>query len=453
MRLPSWTALLLLLALVRHATGEDDARQGLAALRSARTVAQRLAAIRKLEASGAPRAAAALALLVAEDPEIEVRVGAAQALGRTRAPEAEKLLLERLVDGGPLAVRDAVAWALARKPHGARLVIAGLEAPGRTVLERGLLLRALGAFSDPGTRETLVTWARDPDPCPRTEAIRALCARSDAPEQRAALIGRLLAEAPDAGSVLAALDAAEPLLSPVMRPALERLTTYLEPAVADAARHLLQVLEARPVEEAPPATPSSPDDRYGTPTPPPPIRPPTDVPARSRHDLVYVLDATGSTVETLPALLAGIRHDVDLLVEQGLNLRVGVVVYRGGHGARARQGGLDVLPLDYDPARVREYLDGIEPGGVDDRGASVALALRLALDRMGWRRGARRTVHLIADGPCEDPADAIRRASIHYRAESTRTRVSYVRRTRGDVPDEYDRLAQAGGTGAAEVVE
>jgi len=453
MRLPLTTVLLLLLVLVRPATGGDDGRQALAALKSARTVADRLAAVRKLEVSGADRAASALATLVAEDPAIEVRVGAAHALGRTRAPRAEELLFERLVDGGPLAVRDAVAWALARKPNGARLVTAGLAQPRRTVLERGLLLGALAAFTDEGTRETLVTYARDPDPYLRTEAVRALCSRSDASDQRAALLGRLLAEAQDAETLLAVLDAAETLVSPAMRPALERLATYLEPAVADAARHLLRVLDARAAAEAPPAAPPGKDDRYGTPRAPPPINPPSDVPVRSRHDIVYILDATGSTVSTLPALLERIRREVDLLVEQGLNLRVGVIAYRGGHGASQRLGGLDVLPLDYDPARVRAYLGGVEPGGVDDRGASVALALRFSLDRMGWRRGARRTVYLIADGPCENPADAIKRATVHYQAERTRTRVAYVLRTRGDVPDEYDRIAQAGGTGVAEVLE
>jgi len=443
---------LLLLVLTPCAEADSATRKALAALKAARNPAQRIAAIGKLEASGGDQAAAALARLVAGDPAIEVRVRAAHALGRTRAESARELLFERVVDGGPLAVRDAVAWALAKKAKGARLLTAGLEQARRTTLERGLLLRALGAMRDEGTRDTLLRWIDDPDPYLGAEALRGLVARADGDGATVALLVRLLRERRDASGLLPVLDAAEPALDPALRLALQRLTTFLEPAVVEAADHLLRVLDARVVAETEPQ-PAKGGDRYGTPEAPPPTRIPGDVPTRSRHDLVYLLDVTGSTVMTLPALQDRIRQEIDLLVGLGLNLRVGFIAYRGGQGMQARLRGLEVLPLTYDPTRVHAFVADLKSGGVDDRGASAALALRVALDRMGWRVGARRTVQLIADGPCEDEADAIARAGIHYRAERTRTKVAYVLRTRTQVPAELDRIAKAGGTGAVEVLE
>lgn len=445
---------LLLLLLAPCAEADSATRKALAALRAARSPAQRLAAIVKLEVSGSEQAAVALAGLVANDPDIEVRVRAAHGLGRTRAENARELLFECVVDGGPLGVRDAVAWALARKPRAGELLTAGLAQTRRSVLEHGLLLHALGACRDEGSRDTLLLWIEDEDPYLGGEALRALVSRDDAKAEAVGMLTRLLGVRRTVRGLLPVLDAAEPALTPALRRPLLRLTTYLEPSVAEAADYLLRVLaarETRPPEDGGPAVGG---DRYGTPkAPPPPIRPPGDVPTRSRHDLVFAVDITGSTVSTLPGLRDRIQHEVEVLVDQGLNLRVGIIAYRGGRGLQARLLALEVLPLTYDAASVYAFLRRLRPGGVDDRGGSAALALRVALDRMGWRRGARRTVKLLADGPCEDEADALARAGIHYRAERTRTKVVYVLRTRTQVPAEFDRLARAGGTGAVEVLE
>lgn len=185
---------LLLLALSVRASGADEVQKALAALRSSRTPSQRLAAVKKLGATQSPRAASALARLVAEDPDLEVRVRAAHALGTSRAPNAGALLLERVIRGGPLGVRDTVAWSLAQTPKAGRVLVDALRARGIRSLERGLLYGAMGRFRDEATRLALQDGIRDADPYVASEALRAFCSREDTKAESLALLGRILAE-------------------------------------------------------------------------------------------------------------------------------------------------------------------------------------------------------------------------------------------------------------------
>lgn len=451
--MPKRIAFLLVLLFASAAWGADEVQPALKQLKRARTPEQKIQAVKKLGATGHARAATALARLAEIDDDLEVRVRALRALGHTLAESACDLLLARIRQGGPLAVRDAAAWALARKPKGARLLIRALESRGITTLEKGLLYRAMGAFRDEKTRDALEQGLQATHPYLAAEALRAYLARPDTRAARAGLLTKLLTEGRDAETLLPALEVAEVEPTEALRPALERLRTFLEPEIQAPADHILRKLDALAAARSREPAPGKESERYGKAASPPPIVPPTDVPTRSRHDVVYVVDVTGSTVATLPQIRQRIGVQLRAFADQGLNLRVGVVAYRGGHGVRQRMRGLEVLPPTYDMSVVREFLDGLEPGGVDDRGGTVGAALRIALDQIGWRRGARRGVRLIADGDCARGEQVVRRVRIHYEGERTRTRVSYVLRTRSSHPHVYDEIAEAGGTGVVELLE
>ena len=66
--------------------------------------------------------------------------------------------------------------------------------------------------------------------------------------------------------------------------------------------------------------------------------------------------------------------------------------------------------------------------------------------------GLGRPLSLQSDGPCGDLPIALAAVKLHFRADRTRTRVTYVLRTRSDVPPEYADVAREGGTGVPEVV-
>ncbi len=288
------------------------------------------------------------------------------------------------------------------------------------------------------------------------EAMRALLDLAPDDDTRRVLVRVLLSSGRTPAQLMPALDAAGPLLDASLTRALKRAATFFEPCVQDAAENLLAALAARPplAPPAPPPAHPKPDDRYATPEGPPPVDGPPPHPAsRGRTDVCFVLDATGSTDATLPVLKDRILHSMRVLVDAGVNARVGVLLYRGGKARDRGRDPFEVLPLTYEVEELRAWLDEVEPGGVDDRGLRLGEALADALARTSWRKGASRSVSLIADGPCGDMATARRVVTIHYRADRTRTKVAYVQRTRGDVPAGLDELARLGGTRAPEVLE
>ena len=147
-----------------------------------------------------------------------------------------------------------------------------------------------------------------------------------------------------------------------------------------------------------------------------------------------------------------IQDELNLLTRLGGSVHVGIVAFRGGHGAAAQRAMQVLLPC-FDLARVDAFLHGLDSGGVDDRGAPVAAALQESLDRMPWRPDARREVRLVADSGCDDPGTARATVSIHFRADGTRTHFAYVLRTRTKVPPEYVDLARLGGTDVPEALK
>lgn len=418
---------------------------------------RRIAQIPRLVANGEPGAATLLGWLVGHDRTLAVRIGAAQGLGRIRAENATALLLEHIPRGGTRALRQALAASLARKQDGGRRLLRCADDTGRPRAERALLLSAMSVLEDDGTRERLVHYAVDPDPTLRYAALRALARREEGGARRAAILGRMLVETQDVEFLRELLDVLEPALDRTMKPALERLQQHEARDVAAAARRLVGRIGKRaPAPPVKPDGPADPDDRYGKSEPP--FRPTLDVPppppaTGRREDLVLAFDATGSARDLLARVVERAEREIQAIRVRGVSARIGVVLFRGGHGRGARARGVEVLPLTFDLDRVLAFLDRVDTRGTDDRGAAITEGLRQALDLSSWRWTAVRRVRVLADTGCDDAEASRRLADDHYRADGTTTAVGYFLRGRKGVPEDLEALARAGGTSEVEVVE
>ncbi|MDF1700573.1 MAG: HEAT repeat domain-containing protein [Planctomycetota bacterium] len=442
-----------------RADADADAVAALKLLQKQKTPAGRLKVIRTLITVGGDRAARALARLVQRDASAEVRVGAARALGLIKSDVALRELMTLVQAGGPRAVRAAVGRALGRRTGAvaeARKILEGRRA-GR--IERALMLRALGFFRDAESLDVLRAFARHEDVHLRGEAVRAIVTRVEMPAKRRALVRSVLAGGRTVDELMPALDAAAEILDPSLEDVLQRVSTFLERPLRESSEHLLDNLtsmaaDAAAAEGGPKkAAPKKPKPgRYADGGPPPTDGPPPLPRMRGMTDTMYVVDATGSTNSTLAWLKARILHDMEVLLHAGVNVRVGILLYRGGRVVGGPASPFEVVPLPSDIHRLGAFLESVKPRGVDDRGARVGAALEQALARSSWRWRARRTVHFYADGPCGDIHLARRVVGIHFRADRTRTRFTYVTRTRNSVPEEYAELARLGGTGVAEVL-
>lgn len=429
-----------------------------AALSGEPDAGRRRALVPALVALGDEAAARVLQRLVRTDPDLSVRVEAARGLGRVRAEEASGLLLETIGTGGPRRVRDALHASLGRRKDAATALLAALSDRKTPPSARILLVHALGALRDAESLAEVARLVRSEDPALRGAALVALAARRDASDARRAVMVEVLSRARDTECALQALDALEPAVHEDLRAAISRHATSLDPPVREAAEHLLRLLgPATPDAPAPAPKESAPaegEHRYAEPEggedPPGDDREPA---TRSRFDLVYALDVTGSAHATLPRLRTRVLDEMELLQRLGGSVRVGIVAYRGGRSPQERARSVSVLPPAFDPQRVRAFLESLDTGGVDDRGAAVAAGLAEALDRTPWRWNAMRIVQLFADSDVDDLPTASRTVAIHFRADGTRTRVAYVLRTRTRVPEGIEALAPLGGTGVVERIE
>ncbi len=438
----------------------DDAalRKATADLAKAKDPKERLALVRVVMDVQGKRAARLLAKLVRDDPSIDVRVGAARALGLIRAENALDLVIERVLRGGPRDVRAELARAVYRRTGGRDALLGALGKQRTGRLGKGLILRSLWPFDDETTHASLLEHVQGDDDYLRGEALHALVARDGDRGKLVKRLLRLLIESGGVDRVMPVLDAAESVLHPSMRGPLASLQRSKHTPVREAADHLLVALEklettAKQGEEEDAVDP---EDRYdpgkaGRRTPPRETTPGTHT--RPRFDLVFALDATGSTWGTLPEIKDRILREMDMLIHLGSSVRVGIIVYRGGRSETGKAQRFQMLAPTWDPNRVRAFLGRLKSGGVDDRGAPVAQALDDALDRVGWRWAAKRTVRLYADSRIEDPRRALRTVAIHYEADRTKTRVVYVLRTRTKMPPEYEELARRGGTKTPTVMD
>jgi hypothetical protein len=177
---------------------------------------------------------------------------------------------------------------------------------------------------------------------------------------------------------------------------------------------------------------------YAQPTPPEPP------PPRPRLDVVYVFDATGSVVGHIPLIQEKIRSEATTLERVGTDLRVACVAFRDNE-RRSSKWVTNSHPLTSDVERMLTYMREIDAGGTDARGASIAIGLEQAMNRMTWRPRARQQVVLIADSKTSDRDRAIAVTGVHRRADSIRTSVWYLLRTRAKMPEEMQNLARVGG--------
>ncbi len=441
------------------AVANPDLKKIQSALASSADAAGRIAQVPRIVAIGGARAASLLSHLVSHDGDLRVRIEAAKGLGKIEAENATKLIVDHLEQGGTRGLRHALRTSLAARADGSTQALAAIgkaSDAGASVL----LLHALQALRDQQSFDVLVQLVRSEREDLRMSAMTALVNRRDQDEKRLAVLARLLTEARATSDVLQLLDVLEGHLHATMKPALKRHASSLEPAVREAAEFLLRQLTikqhmAAKAKAKRPAPVKDPDSRYAKPkgdeddeTDDPPGDP--DPQPKTRFDLVYAFDATGSARAGLPTLRERIRAEMDLLLRSGASLRVGVLAYRGGHSPEGRKRLMDVLPLTFDTARVLHFLETVEARGTDDRGAAVAPALREALDRMPWRWRARRTVQIFADSDVDDPQDAARVVRQHFQTDRTRTRIAYMLRTRTKVPRALHDLARLGGTAVVE---
>ncbi len=141
-----------ILADVRYEFGERFAQ---AALAADPNVAARIHAARQLAKDGSAQARAALERAFANDPSWGVLEQAARALGRTRAPWAQRLLEKSLSHAHP-KVRRAAAAALGTFRNAQ--AVQALSAPARgdaSYFVQAAALHALGKTRDPGAFDVL----------------------------------------------------------------------------------------------------------------------------------------------------------------------------------------------------------------------------------------------------------------------------------------------------------
>lgn len=448
------SALLLALALLltgpaaRSAAGAD-ADAALRALAATKDEQERVAHIRRLAKIDGAQIVATLARLARSDPSTAVRIAAVTAVGTSRASKAESLLLQVLLYGGPLPLREATAKALRTRPGGGAAAVALLRRRSVTRLGQGLVIAALGYLRDPKSLSVLTTFATYRASPLRGEAIRALGRRRDEQGERLRTLVGLLRDDRDSEVLLSALEAAEGLPNPVLLPLAKRLSSAGTNAVRAAAKHLLRhIEEQRKVTDAkaaaqPDSAGKKEEDRYARPEPTPDKTPPPPPGPRKRFDLVYLLDVTGSAHDSLPRVCARILREARRTKAPDSSVRVGVIAYRGQRSARRA---VQILPLTYDLARLPAFLGELRASGSDDRGAAIGTALHRALDQMDWRRRAHRRVYLFADAGISNARRAKAVVDLHYRTDGTHTHVAYYLRTRSKVPPELAALARLGGT-------
>ncbi|MCU0728046.1 MAG: HEAT repeat domain-containing protein [Planctomycetes bacterium] len=434
------TAVLLLASAA--ARGEDPVAGLLERLAGAQDPGDRIALVRQLAGEGSGRAATALARLIRTDPVPAVRIEAAAALGRIAGEETTALLLDLLGEGGISGVRQA----LARSLDGARRRAALLERLGSPKPDgpgRALLTEALGEFGDPASLHALLSVAADEkgDVTRRIVALEALSRRADAGEQVTELLAAILARSRDTTLLMAALDAIRGRPDPALLPGAERALTFPEGPIQEAARHAVDLLRFEAARRAAAAAAA---EGYGSNPPTTPLPPPD----RPRFDIVFAFDSTGSVCGHLDLIQERILLRCRALTDLGSDVRVGVVAFRTARQPETTQ----VLPLTHDLDVVRRFVADAKAGGADSQGAAIHLGLEEGLDRMPWRRGARRAITIVADSRCHDPERSLSIAKIHLAADQTRVHVLYLLRTRTKVPDSVRDLAAAGG-GTVEVIE
>jgi HEAT repeat protein len=405
--------------------------------RNARDVDARRAAVEQLGECDDKRTIGYVDQVARLDPNVGVRATAVRVLGARSEPTALQHLLEFTVDGGVEEIRRACSTALAEQSGAVKRVRAAFSGRRVNQLDRLRLIDALGGVPTLDAYGFLVTLVEGKDPALRGAALRAIARHEVGREEIGDTLVDALRNHHDVETIVTVLDLVEDHALerwPDIAPLVERRT---ETAVEEAAITLEQrhaFVEAMRLAEKKEAEGYA-LDRSQIPEEPQP---------RTRLDVVYAFDATGSTVGQIEQVKAFITEHAGPLVMVRHDARVGIVAYRVGEKATPRTR-TEVLPLTHDVDAAIAFVNGIDQRGADSRGAAVADAVQTALDRMPWRPNARRQVYVLADGRIDDRPRAWRTARQHHESDGTQLSVWYWSNTRQTPATDLERLAEEGG--------
>ena len=183
------------------------------------------------------RSVLALERIVRTDPDVTVRVAAARGMGASKAENALERLGALLVHGGVRAVRRVVAEGVAGRTGGPDALSKAVSDPKKDPLTIGLLVEALGVVPGPVALHQLLRLAAGEDAHRRGAALRALAGRKDGRDELVSLIQVLVKKHRDPATVMTVLDLVEARPDIRLLPAVDLLTTFLEPSVREAAGH------------------------------------------------------------------------------------------------------------------------------------------------------------------------------------------------------------------------
>jgi hypothetical protein len=112
-------------------------------------------------------------------------------------------------------------------------------------------------------------------------------------------------------------------------------------------------------------------------------------------DVVFVFDSTSSMAEFLKRVKIKIANLVDTFKKLVPTARIGLVTYRDVGDDFVTK----MHQLTYGTKSLQIFLREIEPVGGGDREEAVDEALRVAIDKLNWRKRSKKIILLIGDAP------------------------------------------------------
>jgi Mg-chelatase subunit ChlD len=118
-------------------------------------------------------------------------------------------------------------------------------------------------------------------------------------------------------------------------------------------------------------------------------------------DVVLVLDATDSMTPYIEQAKKRLQQVLDVVTGLVPAARVGMVAYKD-YGDEYGPNAVRSTPITADVAVIRKFINDTMAGGGADIPEPIHEAVKVAVsvDRMGWRRTAKRVVILVGDSPC-----------------------------------------------------
>ncbi len=419
------------------ALAADAYLDALAAYGSAPDASGRLLAVQSIGAAQDPRSVPVLERIVRGDRDIAVCVAAADALGEVANERAGEAVTRLLYRGGFRLQRVALAKAIMKCPGGRTKRNALLLSPQSDQLGRALVVQSLAFDPELDTLEILTRALNDDDAVVRCAALRAMSEHEYGKLEIGESIVACLRAHADLDTRLTALDLLEDHAFDRLEEAEKVLRHDLRPQIVATLDELRAVREYRQkLEDLKRAE----KDGYAVAESDRPVEPAR----RRRLDLILAFDASGSNYGAVSGMQRRVQAEIDPVRAIRCDVRLGIVAFRD-RPKSAGQWETRVLPLTYSGELASEFLLTIRGRGTDAQGSSIEAALEEALDRMPWRRHARREVFVITDSKAGDPDSAVCTAGRHREADGTQTSVSWIAHTRVKVPESLKRIADAGG--------